>query len=99
MKLKRLRQDLDLIDDEIELGDATVEDKSKLQAQLTDITDGDTFSLFMGCDKLKETCKARPTAGAESSAPGTLGNFLNFGGFTFLVGTTTLIKTGEYRNS
>tara|TARA_R110002020_G_scaffold41325_3_gene121955 strand:+ start:309 stop:1718 length:1410 start_codon:yes stop_codon:yes gene_type:complete len=64
-----------------------------------DITDGDTFSLFMGCDKLKETCKARPTAGAESSAPGTLGNFLNFGGFTFLVGTTTLIKTGEYRNS
>ena len=41
VNLKRLRHDLVMIDDEIELGDKTQEDKSKLQAQLADLTDSD----------------------------------------------------------
>ncbi len=61
----------------------------RAQAQIDD-----EFYVYIGCDKLQATCKTKPQATAEAT---TTNNFARFGGFHYMVGTTQLIKTGEYR--
>ncbi len=56
-----------------------------------DVQIGDTFTLFAGCDKLLSTC-------ASTLVGGGVDNHLNFGGFPFMIGTTQLLKTGNYDN-
>lgn len=48
-----------------------------------DIQIGDTFDVYMGCNKLQDTCK------------NTFSNFVNFGGFPFIPGTDASIRTAR----
>jgi len=45
--------------------------------------DGDRFDVYAGCDKARATCRD------------VYSNMENYGGFTFIPGTATLMKTGQ----